>query len=170
MKKLLSIIIGMTLSLTAFCQYSNPIEYPRYEKDSNGQDVVVITIQQAQTLDNNMELLGLLEQLNSQLQNSDSVCIKVINDKDQVISSQKMEIQKLKESLDNKDQQISALQGEIAGYLKKIMVLEDQVENRQNVIDEKNLQLRKAKTKMVIGGIGGTAIIIGLIVSIITHH
>jgi uncharacterized protein (DUF3084 family) len=100
----------------------------------------------------------------------DSVCVKVINDKEQVIASQKMEIAKLKESINNKDLQIKALQGEVASYLKKILILEDEVTNRQQVIDEKNTQIRKMKTKMIFGGIGGGVAIIGLILGFLVIH
>lgn len=171
MKKFLSLIVGLVLSLSAYSQYSPvKIDYPKFETDSNGQQVVVMTIEQAQSFDNSTDLLALLEKQSMQMGSYDSVCVKVINDKEQVIASLKMEIAKLKESLDNKDQQISALQGEVAAYLKKIFILEDQVANRQLVIDEKNLQLRKMKTKMVIGGIGGGAAIIGLILTLVVLH
>ena len=171
MKKFLSLIVGLVLSLSAYSQYSQAkIDYPKFEIDSNGQQVIVMTIEQAQSLDNGTDLLALLEKQSTQMGSYDSVCVKVINDKEQVIASQKMEIAKLKESLNNKDQQIKALQGEVASYLKKILILEEQVANRQQVIDEKNLQLRKMKTKMVVGGLGGGVAIIGLILGLIVLH
>ena len=170
MKKFLTLIIGMILSLSSFAQYSKPIEYPKFEIDSNGQQVLVMTIEQAQNLDNSTDLLALLEKQNTQMGQYDSVCVKVINDKEQVIASQKMEIAKLKESINNKDLQIKSLQGEVAAYLKKILILEEQVDNRQQVIDEKNLQIRKMKTKMVFGGIGGGVAIIGLVLGLLLVH
>ena len=161
MKNFLTLIIGMILSLSAYSQYSQPkIDYPRFEIDSLGQQVLVMTIEQAQNLDNGTDLLVLLQKQNTQMGQYDSVCVKVINDKEQVIASQKMEIAKLKESINNKDLQIKALQGEVVSYLKKILILEDQVDNRQQVIDEKNIQLRKMKTKMIVGGLGGGVAII----------
>ena len=171
MKKFLTLIIGVILSLSAYSQYSQPkIDYPRFEIDSLGQQVLVMTIEQAQNLDNGTDLLVLLQKQNTQMGQYDSVCVKVINDKEQVIASQKMEIAKLKESINNKDLQIKALQGEVVSYLKKILILEDQVDNRQQVIDEKNLQLRKMKTKMIVGGLGGGVAIIGLILSLLLIH
>ena len=171
MKNFLTLIIGMILSLSAYSQYSQPkIDYPRFETDSLGQQVLVMTIEQAQNLDNGTDLLVLLEKKNTQMGQYDSVCVKVINDKEQVIASQKMEIAKLKESINNKDLQIKALQGEVASYLKKILILEDEVANRQQVIDEKTLQLRKMKTKMVVGGLGGGVAIIGLILGLLVIH
>jgi hypothetical protein len=165
MKKFLLLIVGLVLSLSAYSQ--TKIDYPKFETDLNGQQVLVMTIEQAQALDNSTDLLVLLEKQSTQIGTYDSICVKVINDKDQVIASQKMEIAKLKESINNKDQQIKALQGEIASYLKKILILEEEVTNRQKVIDEKNLQLRKMKTKMVAGGLGGGVAIIGLIVGLL---
>ena len=171
MKKFLTLIIGVILSLSAYSQYSQPkIDYPRFEIDSLGQQVLVMTIEQAQNLDNGTDLLVLLQKQNTQMGQYDSVCVKVINDKEQVIASQKMEIAKLKESINNKDLQIKALQGEVVSYLKKILILEDQVNNRQQVIDEKNLQLRKMKTKMIFGGLGGGVAIIGLILGLLLIH
>ena len=171
MKNFLTLIIGMILSLSAYSQYSQPkIDYPRFEIDSLGQQVLVMTIEQAQNLDNGTDLLVLLQKQNTQMGQYDSVCVKVINDKEKVIASQKMEIAKLKESINNKDLQIKALQGEVASYLKKILILEDQVDNRQQVIDEKNLQLRKMKTKMIVGGLGGGVAIIGLILGLLLIH
>ena len=168
MKKFLSLIVGLVLSLSAYSQYSQAkIDYPKFETDSNGQQVIVMTIEQAQNLDNGTDLLVLLQKQNTQMGQYDSVCVKVINDKEQVIASQKMEIAKLKESINNKDLQIKALQGEVASYLKKILILEEQVVNREQVIGEKNTQIRKMKTKMVVGGLGGGVAIIGLIVGLL---
>ena len=171
MKNFLSLIVGLVLSLSAYSQYSQPkIDYPKFETDSNGQQVLVMTIEQAQSLDNSTDLLDLLEKQSTQIGQYDSVCVRVINDKEQVIASQKMEIVKLKESIDNKDQQIKALQGEVDAYLKKILILEEQVTNRQQVIDEKNLQIRKMKTKMIFGGVSGGVAIIGLILGLVVLH
>ena len=110
MKKFLTLIIGMILSLSAYSQYSQTkIEYPRYEVDSLGQKVLVMTIEQAQSLDNSTDLLVLFQKLNAQMSDYDSVCVKVINDKDKVIASQKMEIAKLKESINNTSYKYSVL-------------------------------------------------------------
>ena len=54
-------------------------------------------------------------------------------------------------------------QTDLSSRQEKNKVLETQLANRQEVINEKNTQLRKLKTKMVIGGGLGTIAIIGLI-------
>ena len=161
-----SILLIFALIISLF-SYSQKIDYPKFEIDSLGQQVVVMTIEQAQALDNNSDLLLLFEKLNSQMAYYDSVCVKVINDKDNVIVSQKMEISNLKKSLQNKDDQITSLQGEISGYVKKISILELEVQNRQNLVDVKDKQIKRMKTKMILGGAGGGLAIIGLILGII---
>jgi flagellar motility protein MotE (MotC chaperone) len=171
MKKFLSLIACFLLSLSTYSQYSKAkIDYPKFETDSNGQKVIVMTIEQAQSLDNATDLLVLLEKQSTQIGKYDSVCIKVINDKEQVIASHKLEIDKLKEVLNNKDQQIKSLQDEFESQLKKFILLEEQVDNRQQVIDEKNLQIRKIKTKMVFGSLGGGIAIIGLLIVLLITH
>ena len=143
------------------------IEYPRFDVDSNGQKVVVMTFQQAQSLDNSTDLLNLLEKLNIQMEDYDSICVNVINDKDKIIISQKIEIYKLKESLYNKDEQIKSLQSEVYSYKDKVEITENQISNKDEVIKEKNIQIRKMKTKMIFGGISSSFIITGLILILI---
>lgn len=164
MKFLLLICLIFSLNLSLFSQ----IEYPRYSVDSLGQKILCLTIPQAMKIDNNLELLSLFEKLDANIADYDSICIKTINDKNRVINSQKIEIATLKKSVDIKDQQIFALQREIAGYIKTIGLLEEEVTNRKLVIDEKNIQLLQLKTKSLIGGIGGGIIIVGLIAIILS--
>jgi len=158
MKKFLTIFLVLFYCTLTRAQ----IEYPRYSVDSLGQKIVLLTIEQAIKLDNNMEVLALFEKMNAQISEYDSVCIKVVADKDKVIGSQKLEISKLKESLQNKDSQISTLQREISDYLVRISILEEQVENRNLVITEKDTQITGLRNKVIFGGIGGGVVIIGL--------
>ena len=166
----LAIFFLFIVTLFSSSVSAQTIDYPRYEVDSLGQKVVVMTIEQAMKLDNNSELLTLFEKLNSQLGEFDSTCIKVINDKEKVISIQTVEISKLKESLNIKDEQIASLQHRIAEYIVNIGILQDQVKNREDVISEKDKQIRGLKTKMIFGGIGSGAAIVGLILGLIFIH
>jgi hypothetical protein len=60
--------------LSFFALFSSAqIDYPKYSVDSLGQKIVLLTIDQAMRLDNNSELLGLFEKLNSQISDYDSV-------------------------------------------------------------------------------------------------
>ena len=163
MKNLLILLFGLIISVNSFSQ----IDYPRYEVDSLGQKVVVMTIEQAQKLDNNSELLELFEQLNTQIGNYDSVCVQTINDKNRVISEQKVLIDQLKSSLDTKDTAITNLQNQVLKYQENEILFNRQITNLNNQIKLKDDKIKDQKTKMIIGGSISGVSIIGLILGIL---
>ena len=167
MRRLLVILMTLCFS-TIFAQLTKPkIEYPRYEIDSLGQKVVTMTIQQAMKLDNDSELLSLFKKQSIEMADYETLCIKVISDKDDVIAKLIISIGRLDNQLTTKDEKIVVLQNEILEYVKNNGILQEQVNNRQKSIDEKDIQLRKLKTKMFIGGgLGGMAVVSLLLVII----
>jgi anion-transporting ArsA/GET3 family ATPase len=164
MKKIYVILMTLVLT-TMFSQVTPEIKYPRFEVDSLGQKVIVMTIPQAMKLNNNSDLLKKFEAQDIKIKEYETLCVKVISEKDVVISKLTVTIGQQDGQLIVKDEKIKSLQGEILGWMEKNKVLETQLANRQDVIDEKNKQLGKLKTKMVIGGGLGTLAIIGLILT-----
>jgi len=166
MKKLFTLLMTLVFT-TMFSQFTQKIKYPRFEVDSLGQKVIVMTIPQAMKLNNNSNILEKFEQLQAEMQDYENICIKVINEKDEVIAKLDVVITKQDSQLVKKDEKINALQQEIIGWMQKNQVLQTEVVNRQKVIDEKDKQLSRLKTKMVVGGIGGSVVIIGLVLSVL---
>lgn len=162
-----SIIFILSFLLISFNSFSQGIEYPRYEIDSLGQKVIVMTIEQAQKLDNNSDLLALFEQLDANLNDYDSLCIKVIAEKDRVIAQQDVQISQLKSMIDNKDSQIDNLQAQISDYKNKEMGYIKEIDNKNKEIDLHVDKIKKLKTKMIVGGGLGGLTIIGLVIGII---
>ena len=162
MKKLFTLLMTLVFT-TMFSQVTQKIKYPRFEVDSLGQKVIVMTIPQAMKLNNNSNILEKFEQLQAEMQDYENICVKVINEKDEVIAKLDVVITKQDSQLVKKDEKINALQQEIVGWMQKNQVLQIEVTNRQKVIDEKDSQLSRLKTKMVVGGIGGSVVIIGLV-------
>ena len=167
MRKLLALIMLMFTTL-AFSQRKE-IDYPRYEVDSLGQKVVVITVRQAMILDNNSDLLILLKKQVVEMNEYEDICVKVINDKEVVISKMTIQISKLEKDLVVKDDKIKILQDEILALLAKLKLSDEQLTNRDDVIKTMNKQMSKLKTKMIIGGIGGGIIIVALVLSSVLH-
>ena len=167
MRKLLALIMLMFTTL-AFSQRKE-IDYPRYEVDSLGQKVVVITVRQAMILDNNSDLLILLKKQVVEMNEYEDMCVKVINDKEVVISKMTIQISKLEKDLVVKDDKIKILQDEILALLAKLKLSDEQLTNRDDVIKTMNKQMSKLKTKMIIGGIGGGIIIVALVLSSVLH-
>lgn len=166
MRKLFIILMTLTFA-TMFSQVTQQIRYPRFEVDSLGQKVVVMTIPQAMKLNNNSNILTKFEQLEAEMQDYENMCIKVVNEKDEVIVKLNVVITKQDQQLIIKDEKINALQEEILAWMQKNKVLESQLTNRQEVIDEKDRQIKRLKLKMVIGGVGGAAIIIPLVLKVV---
>ena len=167
MRKLLALIMLMFTTL-AFSQ-KKEIDYPRYEVDSLGQKVVVITVRQAMILDNNSDLLILLKKQVIEMNEYEDICVKVINDKEVVISKMTVQISKLEKDLVVKDDKIKILQDEILALVAKLKLSDEQLTNRDDVIKTMNKQMSKLKTKMIIGGIGGGIIIVALVLSSVLH-
>jgi len=166
MRKLFT-ILTMLFFTTMFSQVTQEIKYPRFEKDSLGQKVVVMTIPQAMKLNNNSNILEKFEKLQAEMQDYENLCVKVINEKDQVIAKLDAVITKQDGQLIVKDEKIKALQGEVLAWMEKTGALEKQLANRQQVIDEKDKQIKRLKFKMVVGGVGGAAIIIPLVLKVV---
>ncbi len=165
MKKLLTfIMLIFTISM-----FSQEIEYPRYEVDSLGQKVVVMTIRQAMILDNNSDLLILFKKYYTETSNLDNICIKVINDKDVVIKTMNIQISKLESDLKVKDDKIKILQNELIAVVSKNELSEKEVANRNDVINQQKKQITNLKVKMYVGGIGGALIIVGLVVAAVVN-
>ena len=167
MRKLLA--LAMIMFSTLIFSQQKEIDYPRYEVDSLGQKVVVITVRQAMILDNNSDLLILLKKQVVEMNEYEDICVKVINDKEVVISKMTVQISKLEKDLVVKDDKIKILQDEILALLAKLKLSDEQLTNRDDVIKTMNKQMSKLKTKMIIGGIGGGIIIVALVLSSVLH-
>lgn len=140
-------------------------DFPKFETDDSGQVFVTLTIEQAQKLDNNTDLLSLFRELDSQIGKYDSASIKVINDKEEVIAIQKVQISTLKEQILIKDDVINSLQNQINAYISKVDIMDKQIANRENVIKEKDKQIKKLKFKNILTGITTFAATILLVLS-----
>jgi hypothetical protein len=164
MKRIFALIIFLMSFSFAYSQ-----GYPKIETDSLGNKVVVMTIEQAQKLDNNTDLLVLFQKLDADLGSYDSMCVKVINEKDVVIASQTVQIESLKSSVKIKDEKVTELQKEVAQHLLKIGSLQSEIDNKNTEINLHKGQITKAKWKFAIGGgVGG--LLIGLVLGIFATH
>lgn len=162
MKRMI-LLLTMLLTFSAFSQ----IEYPIIEKDSLGNAVVVFSIEQAQDIDNKLELLELLEKMDGQILDYDSLCIKVINEKDEVIAKQDIQIKKMTKLLDNKDDQVLNLKSQIIDYQVKEETYKRQLENKDREIELHEEKIKDQRNRMILGGSLGGAIIAGLVYLII---
>ncbi|CAG7580279.1 MAG: hypothetical protein SLAVMIC_00336 [uncultured marine phage] len=162
--KYLFLLFTFMFSAIGFSQEDSTVnEYPKYiftETDT----FVVFTMEQAQKIDNDYELLVMLEDLADHQEIGDSAFIKVINDQEQQIALLKVEVEALKDVGDDKDTVISKLNDQIELYKSNEEKYEQELVNKDKIIEEKDKQIKKHKRQKLFGGIGGGAAIITLVV------
>lgn len=168
MKKLLLILVLTISSLISFSQA--PIEYPRIETDSLGRRVVVMTIEQAQKIDNNFEILSLLTKQGSECDSLNNAYLKVIDTQGKQVAILELDVKKLKEQITDKDKQIANLQTQLANETKSNSLCEVQKKNDKAEIDLLKGEVKKQKRQKVFGFIVGVAGVIGGVLLIIAGH
>lgn len=158
----------MFLGIASYSQTKK--EYPIFSKDSaTGQILVIMTIDQAQKLDNSTDLTSLFEKENIEISGYDSACVKVINDQKQVIATQQIQIDDIKSDNNLKEQEVKNLQSQILNYQKDLLYCGEQSIDKDGIISNQKSTIFKQKVKMIIGGGVQGIIIIGLFVLFVTH-
>lgn len=161
MKKFILTAILMIFSIFAFSQN----EYPRIETDSAGNKVVVMTIEQAQKVDNNMEILSLLEKAGIQCDSINTAYIKVIDDMGKQISLLELDIKTLKEQIKDKDAQIANLQERLSNSEKSNDLCEEQKKKKDEEVALLKKEVKKQKRQKVVGFIvGGLGVVGGILI------
>lgn len=160
MKKILTILL-VILSYISYGQDST-ITYPHYLME-NGKKTVVFTLEQAQRIDNDRQLLAQFKQLGVDFNSVDSACVKVVDAQGKEINGLKIEISSLKSLGTSKDSEITNLKTQITEYKIKDGLNKKELEAKDGIISEKDLQIRKQKRQKWAGFIGGGLSVIGLV-------
>jgi peptidoglycan hydrolase CwlO-like protein len=166
MKKILITMMLVLSSVIAFSQ----IDYPRIETDSLGQKVVVMTIEQVQKIDNNLEILQLMERAQLECDSLNLSYIRVIDNQNKQISLLELDIKHLKEQLNSKDEQITNLQTRLSNSETANKLCEEQKLNYEKQVDVLKDEVRKQKSYKIIGFIvGGAGTLGGILLSILLN-
>jgi len=157
MKKLLLIPI-LLLSFLTFSQ-----DYPRIELNEKGQKVVVFTLEQAQKIDNDLEVYALLKVARIQCDSLNLSYIKIINEQNnQIFILKNINDQDIKQLID-KDKQIKNLSEQNTNLEKNVKLCDDQKVNNQKEIDGLKKDINKTKWKSLGGGF-----VVGVVATLIT--
>ena len=166
MKKILITMMLVLSSVLAFSQ----TDYPRIETDSLGKKFVVMTIEQAQKIDNNLEILQLMEKAQLECDSLNMSYIRVIDNQGKQISLLGLDIKHLKEQINSKDEQITNLQVRLANSETNNKLCEDQKVNFEKQVGVLTDEVRKQKTHKVIGFIaGGIGTLGGILLAILLN-
>jgi hypothetical protein len=157
MKKLLIIPI-LLLSLLSFSQ-----DYPRIELNEKGQKVVVFTLEQAQKIDNDLEIYALLKVARIQCDSLNLSYVKVIDEqRNQIVILKSINEQDIKQLAD-KDKQIKNLTDQNANLDKNVKLCDEQKLNDQKEIDGLKKDIKKTKWKSLGGGF-----LVGVVATLVT--
>ena len=157
MKKLLIIPI-LLLSLLSFSQ-----DYPRIELNDKGQKVVVFTLEQAQKIDNDLEIYALLKVARIKCDSLNLSYVKVIDEqRNQIVLLKSINDQDNKQLID-KDKQIKNLTDQNTNLEKNVKLCDDQKDNDQKEIDGLKKDVKKTKWKSLGGGF-----VVGVVVTLVT--
>jgi len=155
-KYVLSLLFLLGMHFQAFSQ----TEYPKIEKDPEGRTVVVMTLEQAQELDNATDLLALLEVANAKIADLDTLFIRVVADRDSIIREQGLQIELLKNQVVIKESEIQSLLAELRAKDETIKNLDKQIANLSEQNAEKDKVIRTLKVKSFLkSSIGGVIIL-----------
>ena len=175
MKNILMLLLGLMISTLAISQsQSMPTDseslYPQYYIENGDTIGGIFTIKQMQKIDNDLELLCLLEQKGT---NCDSVIksyIVVVDEYGKQVA--KLEIINTSLEKINSDQKlmISNLNTQISNYKKDIELANTQLKIKDEIITNKDKQIKRMKIKqaLTIGGgfiSTGFAFIIGYMIT-----
>ena len=157
MKKLLIIPI-LLLSFLSFSQ-----DYPKIELNDKGQKVVVFTLEQAQKIDNDLEVYSLLKVARIKCDSLNLSYVKVIDEqRNQIVLLKSINDQDNKQLID-KDKQIKNLTDQNTNLEKNVKLCDDQKDNDQKEIDGLKKDIKKTKWKSLGGGF-----LVGVVVTLVT--
>lgn len=150
MKSLLLVFMLLLSSLTL------SQEYPRIELNDKGEKVVVFTLEQAQNIDNNLEIYELLKVSRIKCDSLNLSYVKVIDVKNnQIVLLGNINKETEKQIID-KDKQINILVDQIKNLQKNIDLCDKQKVNNLEEINGLKKDIKKMKWKGLTGGfIGG---------------
>lgn len=164
-------IITLVLSLLTVLSFAQTIEYPRIETDSLGNKILLMTIEQAQKIDNNLELLQLFEKQGVQCDSLNTAYIKVIDNLNNQVRLLELDVKTLKEQINDKDKQIANLQKQLTNEKTSNNLCEEQKNNKDEEIKLLKKEVKKQKTQKIVGFIvGGVGVIGGIILAILVTH
>ena len=146
MKKILLLI----MILISFNIYSQ--DYPRIELNNKGEKIVVFTLEQAQKIDNDLEILELMKVARVKCDSLNLSYIKVIDEqKGEIVILRKLNDELSKNEKD-KDKQISNLSEQNSNLQKNIDLCNKENGNKDKEIEGLNDDIKKVKWKSLGGG------------------
>lgn len=146
MKKIILSLLFIIFSVIVYSQ-----GYPRIETDSLGHKFVVMTIEQAQKIDNNFELLNLLKKQGFECDSLNLYYLRVIDNYGRQVALFELDINTLRELVGDKDRQILNLTEQLTNITRTDSLCEQQKLNNEEEIKVLKKEVKTQKIKKLIG-------------------
>lgn len=165
MKRILILILAMIISNISISQTQSQLmpesSYPQYYIENGDTIGVIFTVEQAQKVDNDLELLSLLEKKGISCDSLVKSYIVVVDNYGKqvaILESSNISLEKI--TTDQKSM-ISNLKSQISNYKKDIELANTQLSTKDEIITNKDKQITHMKVKQAFA-IGGGVISTGV--------
>ena len=159
----MKIIFCLIATMISFVSTSQ--EYPKIEHNKRGEKVVVFTLEQAQKIDNDLEILSLLEKSSIQCDSLNLSNARTIEAQARQIEFLDKGIILLEEQVKDKDLQIENISTRFKNLEKNNKICDEQKTIKERQISKLKLDLKKEKAKSWL--LGGSGIAIGILAILI---
>lgn len=154
-----SLFLTLLLSLTYLIS-SAQTELPRYLIENGDTIGVIISVEQAQKLDNNSELLELFKKLRIDCDNLDTHYIQVINSLNEQVALLKVNVSELEGQSSSLSSWNESLKEQLKNSEKSNKLCNEELENKDQEIKILKGELRRQKIKKVVSVAGNVALIV----------
>lgn len=164
MKKFLFTLI---LFLSTFVVRAQVSDLPKYYVVNGDTLGIILTVQQVQKLDNDVELLELFKQLQLDCENLKTHYVKIINELEEKVTLMEVSIKDLTNKSKEQDDLINNLKTQISNCENNIKLCDSIVKNKDNEIKVLKGEVIKQQLRKGLSLVGNAVLTIILVVLII---
>ena len=164
----------LLLSILFFiCKFVMSQNYPILDVDSNGTSIVILTEPQAQKLDSMLSELSVCDKYKEIIElqnkesiiftNSDSICKRMLDEKDSIIITKDSIISTKDSIIETNVNKVENLNKQIDNYKELVKLSDKEIENKDKIIGIKDEEIGKWKKRTIgswLASIGIIALIL----------
>lgn len=161
MKKILFILSLALISIVTKSQTTQTMQFPQYYIKGTDTLGLIISVEQAQKLDNDYDMLELLKKYKVSVEKMEEAYIVVVNNLQEEITTLKLKITTLEGIIKIKDSQIDNLKEQIEKYRRDGDLANAQLQAKNEIISNyrKDNRSRFLKTLALIIGVGALLVL-----------
>jgi predicted RNase H-like nuclease (RuvC/YqgF family) len=157
MKSILTFILSCLLTISVFGQSNDSTSYPKYYVVNGDTLGVILTVEQLQKIDNDLEIKNLLEKSLIDCDSLSSQYIVVVSKLENRVTILEVKNSELMNATQQQDQIIKQLNLKVSNYEKDLNLCDEQSKKKDTIISNQKSTINKLL-------IGGGALNLGLLV------